>query len=79
MKMRPLGPVADDVAVAATTVIELRVGLVVRKQGRPRSAHDLLIAATARATHRTVVSGDSSAFADLPGVDFRAGTGHRRG
>jgi tRNA(fMet)-specific endonuclease VapC len=40
----------------------------VRSQGRPRSAHDLLIAATARATRRTVVTADRAAFTGLPGV-----------
>lgn len=40
----------------------------VRQQGRPRGAHDLIIAATARATKRTVVSADPTAFADLSGV-----------
>lgn len=40
----------------------------VRRTGRPRGAHDLLIAATAAATHRTLVSADAQAFADLPGV-----------
>lgn len=38
------------------------------KAGRPRGAHDLLIAATARATNRTVLTADTRAFADLPGV-----------
>jgi tRNA(fMet)-specific endonuclease VapC len=42
--------------------------VTVRKQGRPRGAHDLLIAATARATDRTIVTGDQEAFTDLPGV-----------
>ncbi len=46
----------------------------VRSQGRPRGAHDLLIAATARATHRTIVTADQGAFADLPGVST---VGHR--
>ncbi len=40
----------------------------VRAQGRPRGAHDLLIAATARSAGRMVVSADASAFADLPGL-----------
>ena len=102
----------DDVAIAAITVAELRVGVAlsrgkartarqafvddvlaavpvvnydlavaaahaellvaVRKQGRPRGAHDLMIAATARATQRTVLTADSSAFADLPDVLFRS-------
>ncbi|HUY85897.1 MAG TPA: PIN domain-containing protein [Acidimicrobiales bacterium] len=42
--------------------------VTVRRQGRQRGAHDLIIAATARATGRTVVSADESAFDDLPGV-----------
>jgi tRNA(fMet)-specific endonuclease VapC len=42
-----------------------------RRQGRRRGAHDLIIAATARATQREVVSADPSAFEDLPGVAFR--------
>ena len=42
--------------------------VAVRGQGRPRGAHDLLIAATARATDRTIVTADQAAFTDLPGV-----------
>jgi tRNA(fMet)-specific endonuclease VapC len=42
--------------------------VAVRSQGRPRGAHDLLIAATARATRRTIVTADQEAFTDLPGV-----------
>lgn len=104
----------DDVAIAAITVAELRVGVLltegrrrkrrtdfvervvsgipviaydldvaaahgellaeVRQQGRPRGAHDLIIAATARSTGRTVVTADVGAFTDLPGVAVR---GHR--
>ena len=44
----------------------------VRRVGRPRGAHDLIIAATAVARERDVVSADVSAFADLPGVSVRA-------
>lgn len=102
----------DDVAIAAVTIAELRVGALlatrrrkgarsayvddiiatipvlaydaevaeahaallveVRSQGKPRGAHDLIIAATARAFDRTVVSADLSAFTDLPGVETRA-------
>jgi tRNA(fMet)-specific endonuclease VapC len=98
----------DDVAIAAITVAELRVGVQlakgrrrekrehfveavldavsiepydlnvaeahadllahVRRAGTPRGAHDLIIAATARAQDRRVVSLDQSGFADLPGV-----------
>lgn len=46
--------------------------VAVRRVGRPRGAHDLIIAATARATARTVLTRDGSAFADLPGVAVRA-------
>ena len=42
--------------------------VAVREQGRPRGAHDLLIAATARATDRTIVTADRQAFTNLPGV-----------
>lgn len=101
----------DDVAIAAVTVAELRVGallargrhrakrvdyledviatipilpydlavaeaharllVTVRGQGRPRGAHDLIIAATARAFDLTVVSADTSAFEGLPSVTTR--------
>jgi tRNA(fMet)-specific endonuclease VapC len=44
----------------------------VRRTGRSRGAHDLIIAATAAARDRVVVSADSAAFADLPGVPVRA-------
>jgi tRNA(fMet)-specific endonuclease VapC len=101
----------DDVAIAAVTIAELRVGaliatgerklarsayvddvvatipvlhydvevgeahaellLDIRSQGTPRGAHDLIIAATARAFDRTVISADRTAFRDLPGVEVR--------
>lgn len=104
----------DDVAIAAITVAELRVGVelsggryrtrrrafvddvvgavpilsydlavaaahaellvAVRRQGVPRGAHDLIIAATAKASNRTVVTADTTAFHDLPGLSVR---GHR--
>lgn len=102
----------DDVAIAAITIAELRVGVLladgrrrtarasyvdelidaipiiaydlrvaeahsellvaVREQGRPRGAHDLIIAATARSTARVVLTADASAFAGLPDVDVRS-------
>ena len=37
----------------------------------PRGAHDLIIAATAAATGRTVVTADERGFRDLPGVAVR--------
>lgn len=44
----------------------------VRRTGRPRGAHDLIIAATAAARDRVVVATDHTAFADLPGISVRA-------
>jgi tRNA(fMet)-specific endonuclease VapC len=106
---------ADDVAIAAITVAELRVGVQmakgrrrekrerfvsavldavsvepydlevavahadllahVRRSGTPRGAHDLIIAATARARAREGVSTDRSGFADLPEVSVSGGAG----
>jgi len=105
----------DDVAVAAITVAELRVGVqmakgrrrekrerfvaavldavsiepydldvaethadllaYVRRTVTPRGAHDLIIAATARAQERQVVSSDQSGFAGLPGVSLASDLG----
>jgi tRNA(fMet)-specific endonuclease VapC len=102
----------DDVAIAAVTVAELLVGVMladrrhrpgrqsfvddllavvpvesydtkvagahaallayVRKAGSRRGAHDLMIAATAVARDREVVSLDAQGFVDLPGVRIRA-------
>jgi len=65
-------PVIDygvDVAAAHTALL-----VAVRQAGRPRGAHDLIIAATARATHRTVVTTDRPGFDDLPGVRLRTPT-----
>lgn len=102
----------DDVALAAVTIAELRVGVLladrrrrairttyveevmatipvidydrkvaeahagllveVRAQGRPRGAHDLIIASTAKAFGRIVLTADASGFADLTGVEVRA-------
>ena len=54
-----------DVAVAHATLLAYA-----RRAGRPRGAHDLIIAATGAATGRTVLTSDASAgLAELPGVD----------
>jgi tRNA(fMet)-specific endonuclease VapC len=42
----------------------------VRRTGTPRGAHDLIIAATARARDREVVSFDRSGFVKLPEVSL---------
>jgi tRNA(fMet)-specific endonuclease VapC len=63
-------PVVDyDVEIAAAHTALL---VEIRRAGRPRGAHDLIIAATARATARTVVTSDQTGFDDLPGVVVRA-------
>lgn len=70
----------EDV-VASLPVIPYDLGIAqehaalltaVKVAGRPRGAHDLLIAATARATRRVVVTADATAFEDLPGVEVRS-------
>lgn len=43
-----------------------------RRSGRPRGAHDLIIAATALARDRTVLTADAAGFEDLPGVSIRS-------
>jgi tRNA(fMet)-specific endonuclease VapC len=42
-----------------------------RRSGRHRGAHDLVIAATALARNRIVVTADRGGFSDLPGVSVR--------
>lgn len=57
-----------DIAVARAHSALL---VAVRAAGRHRGAHDLLIAATASASRRTVVTLDRAGFTDLPGVLLR--------
>jgi tRNA(fMet)-specific endonuclease VapC len=59
-------PIEDYDLTAARSHAELLAHT--RRAGRPRGSHDLLIAATARATNRTVITDDVDAFTDLPGV-----------
>jgi len=49
-----------------------------RRTGRPRGAHDLIIAATARARRRSVVTSDHDGFADLPEVALCPSAGDGR-
>ncbi|MEC4016256.1 PIN domain-containing protein [Streptomyces sp. H27-D2] len=52
-----------------TARVHARLLAYARRTGQPRGAHDLIIAATAAATARTVVTADAkAAFHDLPGV-----------
>jgi tRNA(fMet)-specific endonuclease VapC len=60
-------PVEDY--TADTARIHARLLAHTRRQGKPRGAHDLIIAATAVATARTIVTTDAKvAFGELPGV-----------
>ena len=59
----PILPYDETVANHHATLL-----VAVRRGGRPRGAHDLIIAATAAAAGRTVVSADRRAFDGLPGV-----------
>jgi tRNA(fMet)-specific endonuclease VapC len=59
----PILPYDETVANHHATLL-----VAVRRAGRPRGAHDLIIAATATAAGRTVVSADRRAFDGLPGV-----------
>lgn len=59
--------IAYDLDVARTHTSLL---VAIRKAGRPRGAHDLIIAATAVCTGRAVVTSDLG-FDDLPGVVVR--------
>ena len=59
-------PIVDYDLSAARAHSKLLVA--VRQQGRPRGAHDLIIAASALSSNRVVVTADQTAFIDLPGV-----------
>ena len=58
--VRSVIPMLDYDLPAAEAHAQLLVA--VRAQGRPRGAHDLVIAATAIASQRTVVTADRTAF-----------------
>jgi tRNA(fMet)-specific endonuclease VapC len=70
----------DDVTAAvpiigydsAVAVSHSELLVAVRRLGRPSGAHDLIIAATAKATQREVVSADRTAYDELPGVTVRS-------
>lgn len=62
-------PIEDYTLATARTHAHLLAA--VRAAGTPRGAHDLIIAATAAATGRAVVTTDARGFRDLPGVEVR--------
>lgn len=54
----------------ATAAFHARLLAHVRRQGAPRGAHDIMIAAHAQQSRRAIVSLDAAAqFADLPDVE----------
>lgn len=61
---------AYDRRVAATHATLLAS---VQRAGRPRGAHDLIIAATAATYDLTVATADAGGFEGLPGVTIRRG------
>jgi tRNA(fMet)-specific endonuclease VapC len=62
----PIEPYDLDVARA-----HARLLAHARRSGRSRGAHDLIIAATAFAKGRSVVTVDAAGFDDLPGVSLK--------
>lgn len=71
-----LAELVDSVPIVVydLSVAQAHIQLMVatRVAGTPRGAHGLIIATTARATGRTLVTADQSGFVDLPGVAVRA-------
>ena len=66
-------PVEDyDLEVARSHALLLAHA---HRSGRRRGAHDLVIAATALARGRIVVTADRGGFSDLPGVAVRLASG----
>jgi len=63
----PIEPHDLDVARAHASLLAHA-----RRSGRPRGAHDLLIAATALAHSRTVVSAEPLGFEDPPALVLRS-------
>ncbi|MDR7278703.1 type II toxin-antitoxin system VapC family toxin [Catenuloplanes atrovinosus] len=72
-RARALAAIVSSVDVLeyteATAAHHARLIAHVRRSGTPRGAHDLIIAAHASETGRTVITSDAQArFGDLPGV-----------
>jgi tRNA(fMet)-specific endonuclease VapC len=67
---RILDAVEIEDYTVATAGAHARLLAATRREGTPRGAHDLIIAATALATGRTLVTGDRAAFEGL-GLDVR--------
>jgi tRNA(fMet)-specific endonuclease VapC len=78
-RQRFVAAVLDAVSIEVydLNVAEAHAALLahVWRTGTPRDAHNLIIAATARARERQVVSFDRGGFAELPGVSLAGGLG----
>jgi tRNA(fMet)-specific endonuclease VapC len=55
----------------ATARAHSRLLADVRRSGRPRRAHDLIIAATSASSERILLTADERGFEDLPGIEVR--------
>ena len=65
-------PVATIAPAPRANEVHAELLAHVRRSGTPRGAHHLMIAATARASDRTLVTTDGRArFDELPGVQVR--------
>lgn len=76
-RARALAAIEENVEVLdytpSTATHHARLIAHARRSGRPRGAHDLMIAAHAAQTGRILVSADAEArFGDLPGVTSEA-------
>jgi tRNA(fMet)-specific endonuclease VapC len=73
-EMVEVAPIVDYTRAVAEHHVALMA--YVRRVGRPRGAHDLIIAASARATGRTLLTTDARAsFEELPDVECQLLTG----
>lgn len=69
MRSRPRSPSWPTTVVSLPPIAVLLAH--VQRAGRPRGAHDLIIAATAATYDLMVVTSDPPGFEDLPGVTIR--------
>jgi tRNA(fMet)-specific endonuclease VapC len=67
-----VGTIPSEPYDAEVARAHARLLVHVRKSGRSRGAHDLIIAAKALARGRTVVTADAPGFEDLPGIAVRS-------
>ncbi|MGZ8805393.1 MAG: PIN domain-containing protein [Microbacterium sp.] len=66
-----LGTLTVEDYTADTARSHAALLVAARRDGRPRGAHDLIIAATAVSTARILVTADDRGFDGLPGLETR--------